>query len=181
MTDQELLARRIAITQHIVNRCEDIGKTKIQKIVYFIQEAIDAPLHYPFRMHYYGPYSDELDGVLSLTKSLGYIDINHDPDGFGYHVTPVQEKREMSWRDYDISTDPDIKELTEVIDKAIDVLGELDTPQIELYATIHFIKKSPKGEVSKTDTLNTVMKLKPKFSRDEIDGSYNRLKKAHLI
>ena len=181
MTGQDLLARRIAITQHIVNRCGDIGKTKIQKMVYFIQESIDAPLHYPFRMHYYGPYSDELDGVLSLTKSLGYIDINHDPDGFGYHVKPVQERRDMSWRDYDMSADPEIKGLTKVIDEAIDVLRGLDTPQIELYATIHFIKKGPKSEVSKKETLNTVKKLKPKFSMDDISKSYNRLKRAQLI
>ena len=88
MVNEELLARRIELVREIVRSSGDIGKTKIQKIMYFLQESVGAPLMYPFRMHYYGPYSDELDGILSLTKSLRYIDINPDPNGFGYHVTP---------------------------------------------------------------------------------------------
>ncbi len=180
MGNEDLLARRIAVIRHIVSRCEDVGKTKIQKIVYFLQESVSAPLNYPFRMHYYGPYSDELDGVLSLTKSLGYIDINPDPMGFGYHVTPVKERESASWQGYDMSNDPEIQGLTDVIDSAVDILGQLDTPQIELYATIHFIG-GPKGDASKEQTLQTVKRLKPKFSTEEIDHSYQRLKEANLI
>ena len=90
MRNEELLPRRVELVREIVRRHCGIGKTKIQKITYFLQESVGVPLGYPFRMHYYGPYSDELDGVLSLTSSLGYIDINPDPNGFGYHVTPVE-------------------------------------------------------------------------------------------
>ena len=106
MANEELLSRRIAVIRRIVGRHRDIGKTKIQKIVYFLQESVDVPLKYPFRMHYYGPYSDELDGNLSLTESIGYIDINPDPNGFGYHVTPVMERENTPWQGYDMSKDP---------------------------------------------------------------------------
>ncbi len=180
MRNEELLPRRIDLVREIVRRYGDIGKTKIQKVTYFLQESVGVPLGYPFRMHYYGPYSDELDGALSLTKSLGYIDINPDPNGFGYHVTPVEESEDMSWQGYDRRSDPEIKDRIEVIDGAIETLGGLDTPKIELYATIHFIG-GPKGNYSKEQTLQTVKRLKPKFSEDEIRDAYRTLKIANLI
>ena len=180
MANEELLSRRIAVIRRIVGRHRDIGKTKIQKIVYFLQESVDVPLKYPFRMHYYGPYSDELDGNLSLTKSLGYIDIDSDPNGFGYHVTPVEEMEGASWQGYEMSDDPEVRRLTDSIDGAVDILGQLDTPQIELYATIHLIS-GLKGNSSKEQTLQMVKRLKPKFSTQEISRSYQQLKKADLI
>ena len=180
MGNDNLLARRIEITRRIVRLHGDIGKTKIQKIVYFLQESLNVPLMYPFRMHYYGPYSDDLDGTLSLTKSLGYINIEPDPNGFGYHVMPVEEKDNLSWQAYNMSEDPDIREPIENIDQAIDVLGELDTPQIELYATIHFISRL-KGNTPKERTVQIVKKLKPRLSTEEIEVSYSSLQKANLI
>ena len=180
MSNEDILARRVAVIRHIVSRSGDLGKTKIQKIVYFLQESVGVPLKYPFRMHYYGPYSDELDGNLSLTESIGYIDINPDPNGFGYHVTPVEERENAPWQDYDMSKDPEVRELAEVIDNAIDILGRLDTPQIELYATIHLIN-GLRGNSSKEKTVKTVNKLKPRFSTEHIDYSYQKLRKANLI
>ncbi len=180
MVDEELLARRIAFIRKIVSGSGDIGKTKIQKIMYFLQESVGVPLLYPFRMHYYGPYSDELDGVLSFTKSLGYIDINPDPNGFGYHVTPVEQNDGMSWPEYNISNDPEVKNLSGVIDTAIAALESLDTPKIELYATIHFIG-GPKGNSSKKQTFETVKRLKPKFTTHEIGDAYRTLKGSNLI
>ena len=180
MEDSRLLARRIELIREIVRRHGDIGKTKIQKITYFLQESVGLPLGYPFRMHYYGPYSDELDGTLSLTKSLGYVDINPDPNGFGYHVTTVEESEDMSWQGYDRRIDPEIKDRIEVIDDAIEILGGLDTPEIELYATIHFIG-GPKSNYSKEQTLQTVRRLKPKFNDYEISDAYQTLKNANLI
>ena len=180
MGNEDLLARRVAIIRRIVALHRDIGKTKIQKIVYFLQESVDVPLKYPFRMHYYGPYSDELDGNISLTKSLGYIDIDRDPYGFGYHVTPVAEMEDAPWQGYDTSDDPEVQALTDAIDSAIDILGALETPQIELYATIHLIS-GLKGNSSKAQTLQTVKRLKPKFSTSEINRSYQTLKSANLI
>ena len=175
----ELLTRRIGLVREIVEHCGDVGKTKIQKITYFLQEAHGIPLVYPFRMHFYGPYSDELDGVLSLTSSLGYIDINPDPNGYGYHVTPVKERVGMPWQGYDRRHDKEVKEYGDIA-RWIKFLGKLDTPKIELYATIHFIG-GPKGVASKEETLTTVKRLKPKFTEPEIRKAYHDLEKAKLI
>ena len=175
MRDEELLARRLSILQRIVALCGDIGKTKIQKITYFLQESVGVPVMYPFRMHYYGPYSDDLDGVLSLAQLLEYIEIKRDSDGFGYHVTPGSGSVTGPLGEYDIPVD-----LVEPIKRATETLGNLDTAELELYATIHFIGRSRVG-LPRDETLKTVQRLKPKFSRDTIDQAYQALKQAELI
>ncbi len=176
MKSEELLARRMATARRIVDLAEDIGKTKIQKIAYFLQESIGVPLKLRFRMHYYGPYSEELDSVLSLAQSLGYIDIRPDLKGFGYHVTPVENSLRFRPQEYDISKEPLIDE----IDGVISILAGLETVQLELYATIHFIS-GPESKLTKGQTLETVKRLKPKFSLSQIEQAYQTLKNANLI
>lgn len=176
MASEELLKKRIAFIRRIVGQQQDTGKTKIQKITYFLQEAIGVSLMYPFRMHYYGPYSDDLDDVLSLTQSLGYIEIRPDPDGFGYHVTSCEPEQSSSFGEYDISEEED----AEQVDSAIDVLGGLETYELELYATIHYVGGSSSRR-SRDETLKIVRKLKPRFTAEAVDGAYSTLKEAGLI
>ena len=175
MRNQELLEIRIAFIRRIVDRCDDTGKTKMQKISYFLQESVGVDLMYPFRMHYFGPYSEDLDSALSLTASIGLIGIEPDSQGFGFHLNLSNGQSEWS-QEYDIATHPEIAQ----IDKAIDVLGKLEIYELELYATIHYIG-GPKTARSKEQTLETVKRLKPKFSDVQIGNAYDDLKKAHLI
>lgn len=175
MRNQQLSDKRIAFIRKIVDCCEDTGKTKIQKISYFLQESVGVDLRYPFRMHYYGPYSDDLDDALSFAQALGFVDIKPDPDGFGYHVTPCED--DSPWpQDYDISKHPRVKR----IGNAIDILGKLATYELELYATIHFIG-GPENNRSRLQTIETVKRLKPRFTNSQIDESYQTLENAGLI
>ncbi len=176
MQDQELLSLRLAVIERIVSTCSDVGKTKVQKIAYFLQESIGVPLKYPFRMHYFGPYSDELDGVLSLARAIGAVDISPDPEGFGYHVTPGSEHGNGWSQAYDLSKHPKIEE----IDKVVKSLGDLETYKLELYATIHFVSGTSEKQ-SKQDVLETVGGLKPKFNKDAIDHAYQTLERSGLI
>ena len=52
-------------------------------------------------------HTQMLDGALSLTKSLGYVDINPDPNA--HHVTPVEESDDTSWQGYDRRRDRPIR------------------------------------------------------------------------
>ncbi len=175
MRDEHLLGIRLYVVQKIVELGKDIGKTKVQKITYFLQEAVGVPLKYLFRMHYYGPYSDDLDNVLILAQMVGYVEIKPDLDGFGYHVTPGPES-ESRWADENDLTAEEVA----AIDRATKILGGLETVELELYATIHMIGRTG-GGLSKDDTLGTVGKLKPKFSKQRIDNAYRTLEKADLI
>ena len=175
MRNPVLMEKRIAFAKRIVDSQQDIGKTKLQKISYFLQESLGVELMYPFRIHYFGPYSDELDNTLALADSVGIIDIEPDLKGFGYHVTPSE--RETAWAlNYDFSKETDMEQ----VDTAINVLGKLEVSELELYATIHFIGKPETGR-SKDQTLEIVKKIKPRFLEARIDQAYDRLKESNLI
>ncbi len=175
MRDDELLALRLSVVHRIVSLCGDVGKTKIQKITYFLQESVGIPVMYPFRMHYYGPYSDELDSVISLAQMSGYVDIKPDTDGFGYHVTPGPESDALPFEGIELRND-----LEESMNTTTDTLGALETSQLELYATIHFIGRS-RQTISREEVLEIVERLKPRFSAQTITKAYSELGRAGLI
>ena len=172
MSDTELLIRRLAAIQCIVEQSKDVGKTKVQKIIYFLQEGLRVPLQYRFRMHHYGPFSDEIDSGISALQSAGYIEVSHDPHGYGYHITPASEKQ-LPW-------DSELAKYRGEMTKAIDGLSVLDASNLELLATVHFVQHLLK-EPSKEKVLDNVSRLKPKFSRDIIQAAYDQLVRNNLI
>ena len=163
---------RLALVYEVVNKLKDTGKIRLQKLMYFLQEAFDVPTNYSFRMHHYGPYSDALDGDLSLAKALGHIEIEPDSEGFGYHVTPIKAAS-VSWS---ITIAPS----REQIDNAISLLGSLRTWELELDATIHFVSELG-ASASEDEISNTVRSLKPKFTIEIIRSAYGRLLESDLI
>ena len=172
MNREEATGKRLSVIRAIVDRSGRIGKTGIQKIAYFLQEGLGVNLEYRFRMYHYGPYSDEIDGDLSLLQALGSINIAADVNGYGFHVTPG-EQDPGSWPD-------SIEVSREDIDHVIDELKNLGTSNLELYATVHFVSKV-ESESSSRDVTTTVRSLKPKFSVAQIEVAYQDLMKNKLI
>ena len=182
MKNFDMDVRRLALIQRVVERLveqrKDVGKTKVQKISYFLQEAVGVPLKYRFRMHYFGPYSDDLDNALSLSRALGYVKIAPDPNGFGYRVTPGEITKDRWFEKYNVARDTGVDVKT--VEQVIDILGELRVHELELYASIHFIGNSKSGG-SKEETLTTVGKVKPGFKAGQIEQAYQKLQDANLI
>jgi uncharacterized protein len=50
------------------------GKTKLQKIVYFLGLATGHEDELGYRPHFYGPYSDEVASAVERLKVLGFLD-----------------------------------------------------------------------------------------------------------
>lgn len=167
-----LEARHRAILYELVSRLGDTGKIKAQKLVYFLQELLGTPLSYRFRMHHYGPFSEELDTDLSVMKGLGYFDIKPDPDGYGYHLT-VRSEADPEWRTAAIQYSKDIRQV-------IETFGVLDAASLELNATVHFVNQLAKS-ASKDTVVNTVSALKPRFPVEVIEVAYDELTKAGLM
>ena len=172
MSDTDLLIRRLAAIQCVVEQSQDIGKTKVQKIIYFLQEWLRVPLMYRFRMHHYGPFSEDIDSGISALQSAGYIEVSHDTQGYGYHITPVSGKQ-LPW-------DQELGEYREEMTKAITALKVLDASDLELFATVHFVHNLLK-DPSKEKVLDNVARLKPKFSRQIIQSAYDQLVSNKLI
>lgn len=172
MSDTDLLVRRLAAIQCIVEQSKDVGKTKVQKIIYFLQEGLGVPLHYSFRMHHYGPFSDEIDSGILALQSAGYIEVTHDLQGYGYHITPASEDQ-LPW-------DNELAEYRAEMAQAISALSVLDVSNLELYATVHFVQNLLE-EPLKEAVVNNVYRLKPKFKRQTIRLAYDQLVKSKLI
>ena len=184
MDEMDLLMQRLAVIRRIVDVAPvPPGKTSIQKIVYFLQNEIESALDYRFKMHYYGPYSEKLDGNLSLANAMGLVEVIPDSEGYGYHVIPGQQdlgqqEPPMPWTVHiQRSSTAIFRWLTRdlLIDEMIQDLGGLELWRLELLATAHFVK-SLHPHSNRRQVIEMVRGLKPKFSEHIIVGALERLR-----
>ena len=166
--DSELIEKetRFAIIRYLADKLEDVGKTKIQKIIFFLQEAFDIPLDYVYTMYYFGPYSEELDNDLLDMKLQDYLNIEPDPAGYGYHVCPGNEVI--------ASIGDTIKPYVGQLDECVDKFGVFPALYLELLGTLYFVKHS-EDELTKEGIIKQVKILKPKFDIPEIEKFYEKL------
>jgi len=158
----ELRRTRLAFVYGLVEKLEDTGKIRLQKLVYFLQEAFGVPTGFSFRMHHYGPYSDDLDTEMTRLKMNGYLNIVSDPQGYGFHVN-VADEPDGSWRKI---IDANMTE----IEKVLVLFGEKTPSQLELMATIHFVDRL-RNHPSTGELIKLVNGLKPKFTPEYIKAS----------
>lgn len=155
--------QRFAVIRYLVDELEDVGKTKMQKIVYFLQNAFGVPLDYVFGMHYFGPYSEKLDDDLVDMKLRGYVDIEPDPGGYGYHIhagsEAVESMRNMT------------EEYLQQLSKTIDTFRSYSARDLELLGTLHFARQVAE-QASTSDIIDKVARLKPRFEKSEIEQRY---------
>lgn len=161
---------RFAIIRYLVDRLKDVGKTRIQKIVYFLQHVFGIPLDYVFRMHYYGPYSEELNDDLIEMKLHDYIDITPNPTGYGYHIRPSSEVID--------SMENTIKNYGQELENCLEKFGQLEPQKLELLGTLHFVEyvaRTSNKDKAKDEIVEKVATLKPVFTKSEVEESYQEL------
>ena len=163
---------RLAILYDVAKALGDAGKIQLQKTIYFLQEAFGVPSKYPFRMHHYGPYSEELDTDLTRLKMTGYLSIRTDIQGYGFHVQ-VSDEPEQSWNSLTRPYNQPIKE-------ALELVRDKTPSELELMATLHFVSRLLGGPVEQ-ELIDTVHGLKPKFSPEYINTWRLELIKQGLL
>lgn len=157
-----------ATLSFIVDEKGDIGKTKLQKIVYFLQNTFGVPLDYSFKIHYYGTYAEELDNDLTDMSLQGYITIRPDLQGYGYHLRSGDQEVE--------NADELLSPFMEKMRRCLAAFGQFDATQLELFSALHFVRERLE-EAEKAQTVDRVKVLKPKFSREDIETAYNDLER----
>lgn len=115
----------------LLNRGPVRGKKKLQKLLYFVQEAEGEPLGFDYKMHYYGPYSPTLDSRVQALSHAGLVQSSLSEDGvslfsLGELAKSVPEKPE-----------PFGDKLARVVSR----FGDLSPYNIELLGTIHFLAR----------------------------------------
>lgn len=159
---------RFAVIRYMVDSTRDLGKTQIQKLIYFQQYICGIQLGYTYKMHYFGPYSDELNSDLIDMRSRGYINIDPDPGGYGYHITPGTET---------LDSLEDLKRTSiKKIDNCLRELAEKDVRELELLGAIHFVSNVALPRTNeRNEVIDKVRRLKPSFGKEEIGNAYKQL------
>jgi uncharacterized protein YwgA len=157
---------RFAIIHYIVDKLKDVGKIRMQKLVYFLQSIFDVPLGYDYKMHYYGPYSDELNDDLIAMQVSKNVEIGADPSGYGYHIVPGTEA---------VATKDDVLgKYSEKIGKCLDDFGKFSPSELEILGTLHFVKYIA-GVSDEEKIIEKTSMLKPVFPRATIEQTYKKL------
>ncbi len=169
MNTQEL---QLAILHKVISELGDVGKTKLQKLGYFLQEAYGVSSKFPFRMHHYGPYSEALETDIARLRLAGYVKVESDQLGYGFHITKIDNPPE-EWEQL-------IEPHRNSVERAITEFGSRPTHELELAATIHFVKNLF-PDISSLEVVAKVKALKPKFDEDYVLRVYDELKQKELL
>ena len=135
-----------------------VGRTAVQKIIYFLK-ALGVPMKYKFRLHHYGPYSDELrDDVDCLLADEVISDISADPEKFSNFEPSTESEGLIHHYKKAFSGHEN------VIEKIARTLAQFSPEHLELIMTLDYLyrverAKEPKGDIKET-VLGRFMDLK---------------------
>ena len=150
-----------------------LGKTKLQKLVFLMQELKAVPTDYRFHFYTYGPYSSSLTGDLSYLDAIGGLDIRQCLSFGGYEIVPGNDADSFFAK-----SAPFLDEHKEDTDAIIEQFGRKNAQELELIATLVYIARyEPSFEPGNDQFLiDRARELKPKFKEDEIRSSLRKLK-----
>ncbi len=159
---------RLAVVHKVVSDLGDVGKTRVQKIMYFLQAAKGVPTAYGFKMHHYGPFAEAVETDTARLRLDQLVEVHPDSLGYGFHIKPGATKPDENWLHI-------IKPHTQSIRDILEEFGNRPTSELELLATLHYVHNlTPRP--TKVDVLQQVKALKPKFHESYIERCYVQLK-----
>jgi uncharacterized protein YwgA len=105
------------------------GRTKLQKIVFLIQDKTARIWDYEFQKGYYGPYSYKLRSIVDELVTLGFLDEIVETTASGndmicYQITDSGQTLLKHWLDQNVLP----KEARQRIDRIYDKYGRLPLP-----------------------------------------------------
>jgi uncharacterized protein YwgA len=157
---------RFAVIRYIVDKLGDVRKIQIQKLVYFLQWIFKVPLGYDYKMHYYGPYSDELNDDLIGMQLRKNVKVETDSSGYGYHIMPGAESM--------TAIDNILEKYSQQMNKCLEAFGGFEPSQLEVLGTLHFVKYIA-GVSDESKVIEKTAMLKPIFTKLFIEETYRKL------
>jgi uncharacterized protein YwgA len=151
----------------------NLGKTALQKHVYFLQSIHDVDVGYDFRLHTYGPFSQQILSDLDALEFIDGVDITYDSSVNGYRIKagPNADSVVSEAEDF-------LEEASDSIDVVLEDFGQLNAKELELRATIVFAERdfqSRTGAPKHDELASKVSSIKPHFSLDNINAAIQEL------
>ena len=150
---------------------KNVEKIRLQKMIYFLQEAQGVPTKLSFRMHHYGPFSEDIETDTAWLKLAGYIEINPDPQGHSFHIVPVDAPSE-EWNDV-------MEPYKESIGRIVDLFENRSVAELELFATMHYVK-CLQPDLPNEKILDIITALKPKFDEGYVAQMHAELEQLWI-
>ncbi|MBI3722070.1 MAG: hypothetical protein HY248_05905 [Fimbriimonas ginsengisoli] len=157
-----------------------LGRTAIQKIVYFLQ-VLEVPMRYRFEVCHYGPFCNT---ILSDTEWLMadevITDVSPSRDKYS-KFTPGRACDELLEKYAER-----LKEYEDTLKNTVKALLPLKPDHLELIATLDYAFREVKATLGKKPSKKKVIARfrefkKEKFMEKEIEDTYDRLESAGLF
>lgn len=153
----------VSIVNKLKNKKSSPCKKTLQKIVFLI-EAKHLNLGFDYGIHFYGPYSSDLDFAIYELTSEGALSIKYTRTK---HIISVSDDTIYPQFQHDI------------IDEVIEEFGSETPSQLELTATALYVYMKRKN---KEKIMDGVIKIKGgKYSKPKIRSAIQRLEETGYI
>jgi uncharacterized protein YwgA len=145
------------------NSKEKLGKKKLQKMVYLIEEK-GVDLGYEYGLHFYGPYSADLNTETMFLSADGIVQFTYSEYA---HTMEVSEGAEL---------EPDLSSSQkETIADVIEHFKDTTPSDLELFATTIYAYNNLEDKSEKS-IIAGVKKIKgEKYSVDQIKNAISKL------
>lgn len=163
------------------------GKTKLQKLVYFVGALTDSLDELGYRPHFYGPYSDDVGYAVRQLRAIGVLDQNETEWGYdrsGFEIKRYDFRLNDSGKEYARKLAGRNAEMWKAIQAAIENYkraGDRDYMDLSIAAKTYFLLGQRKG----TSDEREMAKLAPRFgwsvSADKIKEAARYLEKLGLV
>lgn len=148
-----------------------LGKTKLQKLIFFLKNVKKIPFDYRYRFYTYGPYCDDLAGDIDYLSAVHALNVHLDSSGFGYCIEPGEKTEWMINKGKDF-----IDTYKNEIDELVENLASKNARQLELLSTITYLIQSEVECRGDHDILvDRVLELKPRFNASEVESGVKEL------
>lgn len=152
----------------------EVGKTFLQKAMYVLQEGLKEQLNYSYKLHFYGPFSQELADDIDALSDMGLIDVEFDPDGYGYKIRITDKGKNF----LEILEIRGIKIEKQKIEKVISLMGNKNVRDMELLGTTLYFSRLTEDE---KEIKRLVGMVKPHFSESQISKALQKLKEEKIV
>ncbi len=143
-----------------------IGKTMIQKYLYFLDHSFRSETDLDYGLYHYGPYSRKTEFFLALAKNSGFITIDYI-QGSGYRITPNNESQDEDQLE---------EKYKDKINELVARFANLNARQLSIVATADYLINVYKKD--KNYLVNGIHEMKPYIKKNEIKKT---LKMAQII
>jgi hypothetical protein len=151
------------------------------KYAYLLQTVRGVPLGFDFSLYAYGPYDASVLSRISTAERWDAVEerVVHYPSGTGYEIHPGSEIGEL----FDLAGDF-LKPYEGALDWVVEEFRSYTAAGMELIGTMVYADREAAAEKvrrTKAELVDTVLKIKPRFSPEQAEQIYNKLKGLGIL